>query len=120
MPKEKRLIIDIQLHSSHHRPGVFVLSHKSMHIDGDASIMSVLLTAALAALFAYVVGAVTYNVYFHPLANFPGPPLARATVYWKAYVECIANRSFCHYLVELHAKYGETTCYLVPRSSADM
>lgn len=67
---------------------------------------AVLLSAGLTALLAYVLYAVTYNVYFHPLAKFPGPPLAGATTYWKAYIECIANRSFCHFLVELHAQYG--------------
>ncbi|USP72789.1 uncharacterized protein yc1106_00063 [Curvularia clavata] len=68
---------------------------------------AVLLSAGLAALVAYLIGTLTYNVYLHPLAKFPGPPLAGATVYWKAYVECIANRSFCHYLAELHAQYGD-------------
>jgi hypothetical protein len=68
---------------------------------------AVLLSAGVTLLVAYVVGAVTYNVYLHPLASFRGPPLAGATVYWKAYVECIANRSFCHYLVDLHAQYGD-------------
>jgi hypothetical protein len=67
---------------------------------------AVLLSAGLTALLAYVLYAVTYNVYVHPLAKFPGPPLAGATTYWKAYIECIANRSFCHFLVELHAQYG--------------
>lgn len=69
--------------------------------------MAVLLSAALATVIAYAVYTVTYNVYFHPLAKFPGPPIARTTIYWKAYVECIANRSFCHVLVELHARYGD-------------
>lgn len=67
----------------------------------------VLLSTALAAVVAYVVFTVTYNIYFHPLANFPGPPLAHATIYWKAYVMCIEKRSFCDFLVELHARYGE-------------
>ncbi|PSN70482.1 cytochrome P450 monooxygenase-like protein [Corynespora cassiicola Philippines] len=58
-------------------------------------------------MIAFVAYAVIYNVYFHPLAKFPGPPLARTTTYWKAYVECIANRSFCHVLVELHSRYGD-------------
>ena len=75
--------------------------------------MEVLLSAALATVIAYAVYAVTYNVYFHPLAKFPGPTIARTTIYWKAYVECIANRSFCHVLVELHARYGEMAWYPV-------
>ncbi|KAF9701954.1 hypothetical protein EKO04_001059 [Ascochyta lentis] len=69
--------------------------------------VGVLLSAALATVTAYTVYYVIYNVYFHPLAGFPGPPLAGATTYWKAYVECIANRSFCHELVNLHARYGD-------------
>jgi hypothetical protein len=66
-----------------------------------------LVAVAFATAVAYVVYAVIYNVYFHPLAKFPGPPVARVTTYWKAYVECIANQSFSHVLVELHAQYGE-------------
>jgi hypothetical protein len=68
---------------------------------------TVVLTAALATTIAYVAYTVTYNLYLHPLAKFPGPPAARATSDWKAYVECIQQRSFCHYLVDLHAQYGE-------------
>lgn len=67
----------------------------------------VVLLAAITSVIAYAVYTVIYNVYFHPLSKFPGPPLASATIYWKAYVECIANRSFCHELVNLHAQYGE-------------
>jgi hypothetical protein len=68
-----------------------------------------ILTAAFATVIAYILYSVTYNVYLHPLAKFPGPIAARATTYWKAYVECIQQRSFCHLLVDLHAHYGETT-----------
>jgi len=68
--------------------------------------MALLLPAGIAALIAYAIYTIIYNVYFHPLAKFPGPPMAGVTFYWKAYVECIANRSFCHELVELHQRYG--------------
>jgi hypothetical protein len=68
---------------------------------------TLLLSAVLASFIAYAVYTVIYNVYFHPLAKFPGPPLAATSTYWKAYVECIANRSFCHELVDLHAQYGK-------------
>lgn len=74
----------------------------------ENALMAALLPAAFAVIVAYVVYAVIYNVYFHPLARFPGPPIARTTTYWKAYIECVANRSFCHVLIELHARYGET------------
>jgi hypothetical protein len=74
----------------------------------EVATLPVVLSAALAAIVAYVAFNVIHNIYFHPLASFPGPPLARATIYWRAYVECIEQRSFCHFLVELHARYGET------------
>ncbi|KAJ4330082.1 hypothetical protein N0V87_010313 [Didymella glomerata] len=48
----------------------------------------VLLPAIVASFVAYAVYTIIYNVYFHPLAKFPGPPLAVTTIYWKAYVEC--------------------------------
>jgi hypothetical protein len=76
-------------------------------LDQKNGVVALLLPAALATIIAYAVYTVVYNVYFHPLAKFPGPPMARITIYWKAYVECIANRSFCHELIELHARYGE-------------
>ncbi|KAH7091937.1 cytochrome P450 monooxygenase-like protein [Paraphoma chrysanthemicola] len=72
----------------------------------DAGILAVLLPAAFATAIAYAVYSVIYNVYFHPLAKFPGPPVAKTTIYWKAYVECVQQRSFCHVLVELHKQYG--------------
>jgi uncharacterized membrane protein len=78
----------------------------------EKGLTTALLPAALAGLIAYVTYAFVYNAYFHPLAKFPGPPIARITIYWKAYVECIQNRSFCHVLVELHAKYGTLAYHL--------
>ena len=66
-----------------------------------------ILASVLASSIAYVLYTVIYNVYFHPLAKFPGPYIAGATIYWKAYVECISQRSFCHYLIELHAQHGK-------------
>ncbi|KAF3032345.1 hypothetical protein E8E12_001817 [Didymella heteroderae] len=68
---------------------------------------SVLLPAIITSFIGYAVYTIIYNVYFHPLAKFPGPLLAATSTYWKAYVECVANRSFCHELVNLHARYGD-------------
>lgn len=68
--------------------------------------IATLLSAALGFVLGYAAYILIHNLYLHPLRNFPGPRAAAATFYWKGYIECIANRSFCHYLVELHAKYG--------------
>lgn len=74
----------------------------------ESGILAVLLPTAFATAVAYVVYIFVFNVFFHPLAKYPGPLVARATIYWKAYTECIANRSFCHVLAELHEQYGRT------------
>jgi hypothetical protein len=47
-----------------------------------------------------------YNIYFHPLARFPGPKIGAATTLWKAFIECILQRSFRDVLAELHEQYG--------------
>jgi hypothetical protein len=77
-------------------------------MGSDSGIVALLAPAVLAAIITYAAYMVMYNMYFHPLAEVPGPPMAAVTIYWKAYVECIANRSFCHELVKLHAHYGMT------------
>lgn len=65
-----------------------------------------LFAVAFATFVAYFLYTVVYNVYLHPLARFPGPPLARLSIYWKAYIECVLQKSFCDELRELHARYG--------------
>ena len=69
------------------------------------SFSSVLLVAVVIPL-SLIVQKIVYNLYFHPLAAFPGPRVARVTRFWKAYVEAILNRSFVHVLEELHTTYG--------------
>lgn len=54
-----------------------------------------------------VVGAawqMIYNLYFHPLAHFPGPFFARATRLW--YIRKICRGVLTFDLQEIHAKYG--------------
>lgn len=60
----------------------------------------------LAAASLYGLGRVIYNVFFHPLRNFPGPWMAGATSSWKAYKEVIKQESAVHELFHLHKKYG--------------
>jgi hypothetical protein len=71
--------------------------------------ISKLVLLVTTSLVAYAIYQVVHNVFFHPLSRFPGPVFAKITVYWKAYVECIADRSFCHELEKLHARYGKTS-----------
>lgn len=60
-----------------------------------------------AALALLAVAPVIYNVYFHPLRNFPGPPLAGATTWWRAYIEVYRGESLTHKLFDLHEQYGD-------------
>ncbi|KAI9783670.1 MAG: hypothetical protein M1839_003518 [Geoglossum umbratile] len=48
-----------------------------------------------------------FNLYFHPLAAFPGPFAARATTWWRTYVELVQQESMCVRCKALHKKYGE-------------
>ncbi|KAF2235666.1 cytochrome P450 monooxygenase-like protein [Viridothelium virens] len=61
-----------------------------------------------------------YNAYLHPLARFPGPRTAAVTRYWKAFVECIQNRSFCHVLEELHKEHGDVLHFAQPQAYHDI
>ncbi len=57
-------------------------------------------------LLAYVFARVVYNLYFHPLAHFPGPRGAASTKWWLAYMEYIKGVSLHNLRDELHQKYG--------------
>ena len=66
-----------------------------------------LILVAISFFVAYTLANAVNDVWFHALSRFPGPPAAKVTRYWKAYVEVVQGRSFCHVLKELHAQYGE-------------
>jgi hypothetical protein len=50
---------------------------------------------------------IIYNLFFHPLRHFPGPRLAAATTWWKAYKEVYRQETLAQVLFELHEKHGE-------------
>lgn len=66
------------------------------------------------ALFASML---VYRAFFHPLRNFPGPPLAKLSKFYHAYK--VRNFQQCIWLHETHKKYGdfvrtgpsEVTCF---------
>lgn len=62
------------------------------------SLQSIAVTAARVVLSAI------YNVYFHPLRNFPGPKFAAATP--LPFVWRLLNGRMVHWTTKLHAKYG--------------
>ncbi|KAF5637703.1 benzoate 4-monooxygenase [Fusarium sp. NRRL 52700] len=52
-----------------------------------------------------VLGYVVYYRYLHPLAKYPGPPLASVTNLWKTYH--LWNLHLPHTLARLHEQYGD-------------
>ena len=66
-------------------------------------------TLATALLAAWVIQKVVsgfYNIFYHPLATFPGPKVGASTAWYKTYQEVFVGRSWVDVLQELHDKYG--------------
>ena len=67
---------------------------------------------------AFLVGSavqIIYRLYFHPLANFPGPKLAAITWWYEIYYEIILRGQYTFKLGELHKEYG-ISCLVVAGS----
>lgn len=60
------------------------------------------------AFALYRVFKVIYNLYFHPLAKFPGPKLAAASHLYEFYWSVIRDGEFIWAIEKLHKEYG--TC----------
>ena len=67
---------------------------------------------ALAAgvVLCYTLARVVYNVFFHPIANIPGPWLAAATSWYETYFDLLKapgdGGRFHHELARMHDVYG--------------
>ncbi|KAI9673958.1 MAG: hypothetical protein M1817_002164 [Caeruleum heppii] len=85
---------------------MLVLNLPSHYYASLSSIWNILAVASCLWLLCKA-GEIIYNVYFHPLARFPGPRLAAATGWWKAYVECSNGHGIADRIELLHARYGD-------------
>ena len=61
---------------------------------------------------AYNIAKAVYNLYFHPLAKYPGPGFAAASDWWQVYIEVLAAGSLSTELWKLHEQYGAYTSKL--------
>ncbi|OJD23754.1 hypothetical protein ACJ73_04892 [Blastomyces percursus] len=64
------------------------------------------LVAAGSLFILYVVGGVIYRLYISPLAKFPGPKLAAATLWYEYYYDAVCKGQYTFKIKELHQQYG--------------
>ena len=66
----------------------------------------VILFAGLSFLL-YLISLAVYRLFFHPLAQFPGPKLAAVTRYYEAYYDVWRKGRYIFKISEMHQKYGK-------------
>jgi hypothetical protein len=73
------------------------------------NIPSQLVIAILCILSAWLLQRIAtgiFNIFFHPLAAFPGPRAAALTGWYKTYQEVCLGTSWIDVLGKLHGTYG--------------
>ncbi|KAG8526052.1 uncharacterized protein KY384_000814 [Bacidia gigantensis] len=55
---------------------------------------------------AYLLGLVVYRLYFSPLAKFPGPKIAAATLWYEFIYDVRKQGRYLWKIAEMHEKYG--------------
>jgi len=60
----------------------------------------------LCLILLVFIGRRVYSVYFGPLAKFPGPKLAAATLWYEFYYDVILKGRYIFKIKELHKEYG--------------
>lgn len=76
-----------------------------------------MLQCVVVLAIVYMIYAVVYRLYFHPLARFPGPKLASITYWYEFYYDIIRRGQYTFKLRELHEKYGQFSLSLSLGSS---
>ncbi|KAF4550592.1 Cytochrome P450-like protein 84 [Elsinoe fawcettii] len=68
--------------------------------------LSLALPLAVVVLLSYLAVTAIYNLYFHPLASFPGPKFTAATKLYEFYHDVIRGGQFYKEIQRMHAVYG--------------
>ncbi|KAJ2993603.1 hypothetical protein NUW58_g1790 [Xylaria curta] len=74
-------------------------------IRPEASIIH-LVVAAAAATALYAFGLVIWRLYFSPLARFPGPKIAAATLWYEFYWDVVKKGQWVWEIDRMHRQYG--------------
>lgn len=80
------------------------LSIITAYTGSSMEFVGISLFTAILCLYATVV--VTYRVTFHPLSQFPGPMLARASYGYEFWFDVVHKGQFTRKVAELHKVYG--------------
>ncbi|KAL3422991.1 Trichodiene oxygenase 7 [Phlyctema vagabunda] len=65
------------------------------------------LTVTLVTIFAtWLIGRISWRLFFHPLARFPGPKLAAATHWYEGYYDIVKKGQYTFEIGKMHQKYG--------------
>ncbi|RDW58232.1 cytochrome P450-14 [Coleophoma cylindrospora] len=67
--------------------------------------MALVALVAGAALIYYM-GVLVYRLYFSPIAKFPGPRLAAATLWYEFYYDVVQTGQYTFKIQQLHKEYG--------------
>lgn len=59
-----------------------------------------------ATLATYILLKAGYNLYLHPLRNFPGPKLAAIGPYYEFYYDVLKDGMFLWEMERMHEEYG--------------
>ena len=61
-------------------------------------------------LVLWYVAHLVYNVYLHPLRNFPGPKLASATRWYEGYYDMLVGEGgqYMQEIDRMHTQYGSS------------
>jgi hypothetical protein len=72
------------------------------------SLLTVPLGAAAGLiLFTYFLARTVYRLYFHPLANIPGPKIAAATGLYEIWHDAIRGGQYSFVIRSMHDRYGK-------------
>jgi hypothetical protein len=71
-----------------------------------ANITSLAVSTGVAAIL-YATGLIIWRLYFSPLARFPGPKIAAATLWYEFYWDGVKKGQFVWEIERMHRKYGK-------------
>lgn len=80
-------------------------------LQGDLSLDTYIHQSGLLLLLVLVsacAGLVIQRLVFSPLASFPGPKLAAASIWYEFYYDVVKRGSYFREIARMHSKYGES------------